>query len=146
MPGRRLDGLAAAQLAPDLRGQAVGLLAPDKDARPIGVIAAVAAIDVGAFGPLPREPHDLRDLRDLRNDLEAPAIALCPPVGEVLEAMRALPGCLLARMSGSGATCFGLFADGAAARRAAALLPAPWWREAGEPGTTPNAPAGPRSG
>ena len=87
-----------------------------------------------------------RDLRDLRNDLEAPAIALCPPVGEVLEAMRALPGCLLARMSGSGATCFGLFADGAAARRAAALLPAPWWREAGEPGTTPNAPAGPRSG
>lgn len=72
-----------------------------------------------------------RDLRNLRNDLEAPAIALCPPVGDALEALWALPGCLLARMSGSGATCFGLFADSAAAQRAAALLPAAWWREAG---------------
>jgi 4-diphosphocytidyl-2-C-methyl-D-erythritol kinase len=72
-----------------------------------------------------------RDLARLRNDLEEPATALCPPVGEALAALRSLPGCLLARMSGSGATCFGLFADAAAARRAAASLPAPWWREAG---------------
>lgn len=72
-----------------------------------------------------------RDLGRLRNDLEAPATALCPPVGEALRALRALPGCLLARMSGSGATCFGLFADAAAARRAAALLPAAWWNAAG---------------
>ncbi len=72
-----------------------------------------------------------RDLSHLRNDLEAPAVALCPPVGEVLAALRALPGCLLARMSGSGATCFGLFADAASADRAAALLPATWWRAAG---------------
>ncbi len=72
-----------------------------------------------------------RDLSRLHNDLEAPAIALCPPVGAVLAALRALPGCLLARMSGSGATCFGLFADAASADRAAALLPATWWRAAG---------------
>ncbi|GAA0601798.1 4-(cytidine 5'-diphospho)-2-C-methyl-D-erythritol kinase [Craurococcus roseus] len=72
-----------------------------------------------------------RDLGRLGNDLEAPAIALCPPVGEALAALRALPGCLLARMSGSGATCFGLFADAAAARRAAALLPSAWWNAAG---------------
>ena len=72
-----------------------------------------------------------RDLRELRNDLEVPAAALCPPVGEVLAALRSLPGCLLARMSGSGATCFGLFADAAAAERAAALVPAVWWRSAG---------------
>ena len=72
-----------------------------------------------------------RDLGLLRNDLEAPAVALCPPVGEVLAALRSLPGCLLARMSGSGATCFGLFADAAAARRGAALLPPAWWRSAG---------------
>lgn len=72
-----------------------------------------------------------RDLAALRNDLEAPALALCPAVAEVLAALAALPGCLLARMSGSGATCFGLFADAAAARRAAALLPQGWWREAG---------------
>jgi len=50
---------------------------------------------------------------------------------EVLAALRALPGCLLARMSGSGATCFCLFADPAAARAAAAHLPGGWWRDAG---------------
>jgi 4-diphosphocytidyl-2-C-methyl-D-erythritol kinase len=73
----------------------------------------------------------VRDLRALRNDLEAPAAALCPPVADALAALRSLPGCLLARMSGSGATCFGLFADAAAARQAAELLPAGWWRAAG---------------
>ncbi|MBL6456511.1 4-(cytidine 5'-diphospho)-2-C-methyl-D-erythritol kinase [Belnapia sp. T6] len=70
-------------------------------------------------------------LAALRNDLEAPAIALCPPVAEVLAALRTLPGCLLARMSGSGATCFGLFASPEAARSAAAALPGPRWRMAG---------------
>ncbi len=55
-----------------------------------------------------------RDLAGLRNDLEPAALTVCPPVDAVLAALRALPGCLLARMSGSGATCFGLFADSAA--------------------------------
>lgn len=73
-----------------------------------------------------------RDLAALRNDLEAPAIGLCPPVAEVLAALRAQPGCLLARMSGSGATCFAIFATGDAAARAAAALPAAWWCAAGE--------------
>lgn len=54
-----------------------------------------------------------------RNDLEAPAIALAPEIADVLAALRAAPGIRLARMSGSGATCFGLF-DGAAAAEAAA--------------------------
>lgn len=72
-----------------------------------------------------------RDLAMLRNDLEAPAIGLCPAVATVLAALRALPGCLLARMSGSGATCFGLFADAAAAEAASAALPGGWWRSAG---------------
>ena len=71
------------------------------------------------------------DLAALRNDLEAPAMALCPPVAVVLAALRTLPGCLLARMSGSGATCFGLFADAATAERAAMALPQAWWRAAG---------------
>ena len=70
-------------------------------------------------------------LATLRNDLEPPAIALCPMVATVLAALRDLPGCLMARMSGSGATCFGLFADAAAARDAAAVLPGDWWRDAG---------------
>jgi 4-diphosphocytidyl-2-C-methyl-D-erythritol kinase len=68
------------------------------------------------------------DLKGQRNDLQPAAIALRPVIGEVLSSLEAAPGCLLARMSGSGATCFGLFADGAAARRAAAGLQRPgWW-------------------
>ena len=51
-----------------------------------------------------------------RNDLEAPAIRLQPVIADVLAALRAQAGCQLARMSGSGATCFGLFC--VAARRA----------------------------
>ncbi|MFT8244113.1 4-(cytidine 5'-diphospho)-2-C-methyl-D-erythritol kinase [Roseomonas sp. BN140053] len=70
-------------------------------------------------------------LRRTGNDLEAAAIALCPPVLAVLAALTALPGCLLARMSGSGATCFALFATPAAAERAAARLPPGWWRWGG---------------
>lgn len=50
-----------------------------------------------------------------RNDLEAPALRLCPPIGDALAALRGQPGCRLARMSGSGATCFGLFTDRATA-------------------------------
>jgi 4-diphosphocytidyl-2-C-methyl-D-erythritol kinase len=71
-------------------------------------------------------------LAGMGNDLEAPAIALAPVIGDLLAALRRLPGCLLARMSGSGATCFALFdtAD-AAAEAAAALNPPRWWRWGG---------------
>lgn len=63
------------------------------------------------------------------NDLEAPAIALQPVVGEALAALRALPGCTLARMSGSGATCFGIFSKADAASAALRLQAAQpgWW-------------------
>lgn len=72
--------------------------------------------------------HLAADLAHLRNDLEAAAIALCPPVAAVLEALDSQPGALLARMSGSGATCFGLFPDAAAAAAAADRLAQPgWW-------------------
>ncbi|MDE2006852.1 MAG: 4-(cytidine 5'-diphospho)-2-C-methyl-D-erythritol kinase, partial [Rhodospirillales bacterium] len=47
---------------------------------------------------------------------------------DALEALAARPGCLLARMSGSGATCFGIFADPQTAARAAQALDRPgWW-------------------
>jgi 4-diphosphocytidyl-2-C-methyl-D-erythritol kinase len=66
------------------------------------------------------------------NDLEAPAISLQPVIAEVLAALRGHAGCSLARMSGSGATCFGLFTTATAASKAANLLrnkhPA-WWVE-----------------
>ncbi len=72
-------------------------------------------------------------LRPLSNDLEDAARALCPAIDDVLQALRALPGCLIARMSGSGATCFALFADPAAARDAEAVarFPEYWWRWSG---------------
>ena len=65
-----------------------------------------------------------------RNDLTDAALGLCPEIGAVLDALAATPGCRLARMSGSGPSCFGLYDDAEAAARAAAALgrahPA-WW-------------------
>ncbi|HXQ65016.1 MAG TPA: 4-(cytidine 5'-diphospho)-2-C-methyl-D-erythritol kinase, partial [Alphaproteobacteria bacterium] len=56
------------------------------------------------------------------------ATRLCPAIAEVLAALGAQPGCLLARMSGSGATCFGLFGQAADAAAAAQALARPgWW-------------------
>ncbi|MFN4283148.1 MAG: 4-(cytidine 5'-diphospho)-2-C-methyl-D-erythritol kinase, partial [Alphaproteobacteria bacterium] len=76
----------------------------------------------------------LEVLRRGRNDLEAPALRVAPVIGEVLTALAALPGARLARMSGSGATCFALFDDAGAAQAAARRLGdarADWWRAAG---------------
>ncbi|MFQ5984000.1 MAG: 4-(cytidine 5'-diphospho)-2-C-methyl-D-erythritol kinase [Alphaproteobacteria bacterium] len=64
------------------------------------------------------------------NDLERTARRLLPAVGSVLAALRDLEGCLLARMTGSGAACFGLFDDEPRARAAARSLKAAhprWW-------------------
>jgi 4-diphosphocytidyl-2-C-methyl-D-erythritol kinase len=92
----------------------------------------------GAFSPPAAMPDRLRDaaelaarLRPLGNDLEAAATSVCPPVAAVLAAIAAQPRCLLARMSGSGATCFGIFPDEAGAATAAAALPSTWWRWGG---------------
>lgn len=71
---------------------------------------------------------DPQVLARLRNDLEAPASALAPAVAAAMDALRE-SGSLLARMSGSGATCFGLFPDAEAAAAAAARIgrQAPHW-------------------
>jgi 4-diphosphocytidyl-2-C-methyl-D-erythritol kinase len=69
-------------------------------------------------------------LAGCRNDLTAPAIAAEPAIGEVLAALQKEPACLLARMSGSGASCFGLFATAGEASAAAASLARrqpDWW-------------------
>jgi len=63
-----------------------------------------------------------------RNDMEAAAIGLQPEIATVLAAISACEGVVLARMSGSGATCFGLFHDAENAQRAARALARPgWW-------------------
>ncbi len=68
------------------------------------------------------------DLARSRNDLQGPAIAIAPVIAEVLAALERQHGCLLARMSGSGATCFALFEPGPdAAAACRALSEAGWW-------------------
>jgi 4-diphosphocytidyl-2-C-methyl-D-erythritol kinase len=65
-----------------------------------------------------------------RNDLELTALAIAPEIGEVLARLRATPGCLLARMSGSGSACFGLYADMHDAKAGAKQLRSErpdWW-------------------
>ena len=69
-----------------------------------------------------------------RNDLEAPALSLCPQIGGVLAALRGTSP-FLARMSGSGATCFALFDDKAARDEAADRMAADhpgWWQMRGK--------------
>ena len=67
-------------------------------------------------------------LRATTNDLETPALRLAPAIGGSLDALRADPRCLLARMSGSGATCFGVFDDAPSASAAAEAVRRPgWW-------------------
>ena len=61
-------------------------------------------------------------LAGLRNDLQPPAEALTPAIAEAVRAVGATPGVALARMSGSGATVFGLCRSSADAAAAAAAL------------------------
>jgi 4-diphosphocytidyl-2-C-methyl-D-erythritol kinase len=80
---------------------------------------------------VPRDASDLAEaLAARRNDLTDAAIGLVPEIKIILAALAAQPGCLLARMSGSGATCFALFARAEDANAAAAALSAAkpgWW-------------------
>ena len=83
---------------------------------------------------LPEASWDFERLLDMMlhtvNDLEVPAVALAPEIEEVIRALRETEGCRFARMSGSGATCFGLFAAAAEAEAAAGDLGAAhpdWW-------------------
>jgi len=81
-------------------------------------------------GPLPQ--GTVREIALAgRNDLEAPAIGLCPVIADVLAALRATDP-WLARMSGSGATCFALYDSEDARDAAAARISPDWWRMAGK--------------
>ena len=69
----------------------------------------------------------LTDWRKGRNDLEKPAHKQVPVIGQVLDWLKRQPGAEFARMSGSGATCFALFASARARDAAAAGCPPEWW-------------------
>jgi 4-diphosphocytidyl-2-C-methyl-D-erythritol kinase len=98
--------------------------------RPLATPAVFAARGgpfgaAGRFAPMPGNATGLATvLASRRNDLTAAATILMPEIADLLEALAVLPGALLARMSGSGATCFALFEDRAAAARARDLLAA----------------------
>jgi 4-diphosphocytidyl-2-C-methyl-D-erythritol kinase len=86
----------------------------------------------GRFSGPPATVEALADmLRERGNSLAEAAIRLAPVIEDVLAALEAAPGCRLARMTGSGATCFGLFDGEAAATDAAGALQRDgWWIQA----------------
>lgn len=122
----RGTGTELTEVANDLAGMACLLVNPRLPLSTGPVFKAWDGID---RGPLPQ--GDLRTIMlEGRNDLEAPALGLCPVIGDVLSALRATDP-VLARMSGSGATCFALYTDAAQRDAAQAAMPADWWTLAG---------------
>lgn len=113
----------------DVRGAPVLLVNPGVPLATGPVFAAWDGTDRGALADGPPLAAALAG----RNDLQTPAVSLCPAIGTVLGALdRFRP--TLARMSGSGATCFALFdtdADAEAAREAIAAAHPGWWAAAG---------------
>ncbi|MEA2981931.1 MAG: 4-diphosphocytidyl-2-C-methyl-D-erythritol kinase [Alphaproteobacteria bacterium] len=131
------DVLSAPLAIPELAAVLVnpGVAVPTKDVFAVlGFRPGQASARAGRARALPRDRDGLIEyLAGERNDLEPAAIKLQPAIARVLAALRDEPGCALARMSGSGATCFGLFASSraaaAAARRISAARPR-WWVKA----------------
>ncbi|WP_420327809.1 4-(cytidine 5'-diphospho)-2-C-methyl-D-erythritol kinase [Mameliella sp.] len=97
------------------------------------VFRALRRKDNGAMAPMPEAggaSAAIEWVSGQRNDLQAPAVAVQPVISEVLERLENLAGVRLARMSGSGATCFALFDTRAAADSAGATLSSArpdWW-------------------
>jgi 4-diphosphocytidyl-2-C-methyl-D-erythritol kinase len=103
---------------PSIAGTPVLLVNPGVELSTRDVYGAWDGVDRGSLG----------DWRKGRNDLEAAAVSLAPPIAEVLDWLRRQPGANFVRMSGSGATCFALFADEAVRDAAARTVPEQWWR------------------
>ncbi len=118
--GERLDWIEGAPGTPAL------LVNPGVAVATAAVFVAWDGIDRGALG----RGGMLDIARRGRNDLEPPARAIAPAIGEVLALLDRQPGVTLARMSGSGATCFALFDQADARAAAAAAIAAArrgWW-------------------
>lgn len=99
------------------------------------LVGATSVLDAPAW---PEEGGSIADwvdvLETVANDLEAPALRIEPVIGGVLEALRDTAGVKLARMSGSGATCFAIYSASAEAHAAAEKVRRDhpgWWVHAG---------------
>lgn len=120
----RGDGRGDALRAVDdagLAGMALLLVNPNVPLATGPVFAGWDGVDRGALA----EGEPLVVAQAARNDLALPACHLRPEIEAVLDWLSAQEGVVLARMSGSGATCFALFVDDAARDRAVA--PPQWW-------------------
>ena len=116
-------GEKLAPIANDWAGTPVMLVNP-MVAVPTGpVFAAWDGVDLGPLDPA-------LNLADLRNDLASPALTIASVIGDVIDWLSALEGVRLARMSGSGATCFALFETPSACAAAARQAPPGWWATA----------------
>ncbi|MFM5906238.1 MAG: 4-(cytidine 5'-diphospho)-2-C-methyl-D-erythritol kinase [Novosphingobium sp.] len=125
----RGTGTELEPVANDLDGTPVLLINPRV---PLSTGPVFKAWDGRDRGALPQ--GDLRTVAiNGRNDLENPAISLCPAIAEVLAELRATPAWLV-RMSGSGATCFALFGSDDAMKEAAGAISRShpeWWQMSG---------------
>lgn len=121
--------------APPLPPCAILLVNPGV-ALPTAQVFAARRGDFSVVRPLAEPWTDLASfvaaLAERGNDLTDAAIALRPPIAEVLAFLGRSDGALHAAMSGSGATCFALYETLDVARRTAARVPAPWWHHAGK--------------
>lgn len=130
----RMEGIGEVLTPVGLPPAWVVLVNPGVEVSTPAVFRALQSRSNASMGAVPRfaDAVELAGwLAARRNDLQAPALGLRPEIGAVLAALEGVEGCLLARMSGSGATCFGLFAEARAAEAAAQALARPgWWVKA----------------
>lgn len=109
---------------------------------PVSTPQIFTALEQKSNPPMPADLPHLGTIDDLvsfiasqRNDLQGPAIAQQPVIAEVIDTITATPGCLFARMSGSGATCFGIYDTHEQVLKAAASIGsirADWWVDYGD--------------
>lgn len=125
----RGTGTELTSVVNDLEGAPVLLVNPRMLLATGPVFAAWDGVDRGSLADGPASEIAAEG----RNDLEPPAIALVPQIADVLAALH--EGASLTRMSGSGATCFALYADSAARDSAAARIARDqpgWWQMSGK--------------
>ncbi len=129
----RMTGIGEGVLPLTMAPMQAVLVNPSVDVPTPQVFKALTCKDNPPMDAMPEgggTPAAITWLKMQRNDLQAPAIAVQPVIAEVLAALTATPGARLARMSGSGATCFALYDDRATAETAAAALRLKhpgWW-------------------
>jgi 4-diphosphocytidyl-2-C-methyl-D-erythritol kinase len=134
----RGDRLSPAPAMPPLAAVLVNPRRPCSTGQVYRAFDALGAPESGADMPRLAKRYDsvaavVATLLDCRNDLEPPALGVCPEIAEVLAALRGAPQTRLARLSGSGATCFALCDTSGEAEALAAGLSdrrPDWWSRA----------------